>query len=790
MRTSFHRSSILLVLSAALLCGIAVPASATIVYTNGQNRATPITTTETLQVNNFDEATQSGAITGSGTAITKTGSGALTLSGANTYTGDTNVNHGILKLGANFVFSRTSVTTISTGATLDFDGRSEAINLIHLNGGTLRNGLLVDPFGYSIYFFPQVNSTGGTIENISTNYGLNLNVNSGTTNLVGVVTGEATVNGGTLNLANLASWISYSSVVYSGGIVDYGGTTHSSGPVRLFGGTVQNGILNGPWIITSVGGTINQIGGAVNVNILGTTTTLHGANSYSGPTYIATGNYAADPQANQILYGNGALLAGAENTLSPNSDVYVTKDSTLDLGGFHQTVKSLTLNISIYQPTPPPTPPQSILIVGLTDAAPALTVMGNAILGGRLILNLLNSDNPQSKYTVIKAGSITGEFTSVVTSAPTGFTFGNVMYNPTDVTISLTVPDASKLPATSSLTTTTSTSFDSGARASDVMFDHLGDTGSSSDAGSDLTFTSLRDTTVTHSENIQGMNALAKALPAVMKRNNGWFKAIGNLGSVSSNSSAAGYETQTGGFMFGVDRKIEKGLRFGAAGGYEHTGLTGYAATRSEGEANTVRFALYGSKVWDDIALDGQMGYAHHDIDNARYIAPAIAANSNHAAHELSTGLHVSKRMKLNGFGITPRVGANYAYVYEDAFSESGAGISNISVASRANNLLRLYTGLNFTAPAKKIGEYAFIPNARVKYSYDVFDASNNTQATIIGVAASLQGVSAARHTLTLGMGFDVTLDETFSAFATYDVGAPIGNRFDQTFAAGLKFTF
>ena len=63
-----------------------------------------------------------------GYAITKVGVGTVILSGANTYTGATNINEGTLKLGSAGSGSNSPLgtiaagTTVASGATLDLNG--------------------------------------------------------------------------------------------------------------------------------------------------------------------------------------------------------------------------------------------------------------------------------------------------------------------------------------------------------------------------------------------------------------------------------------------------------------------------------------------------------------------------------------------------------------------------------------------------------------------------------------------------------------------------------------------
>jgi autotransporter-associated beta strand protein len=61
-------------------------------------------------------STASGVISGAGTSLTKLGGGTLTLSGANTYTGATNINAGTLALGNNNRIANASAVTVAAGA--------------------------------------------------------------------------------------------------------------------------------------------------------------------------------------------------------------------------------------------------------------------------------------------------------------------------------------------------------------------------------------------------------------------------------------------------------------------------------------------------------------------------------------------------------------------------------------------------------------------------------------------------------------------------------------------------
>ncbi|MCU4122399.1 autotransporter outer membrane beta-barrel domain-containing protein [Variovorax sp. N23] len=96
----------------------------------------------------FNE-TLSGVISGTG-FLTKEGVGELTLSGANVYTGATNVAAGTVRAGTANTFSAASAHTVAAGAVLDLAGHNQTIaamtngGTVSLPGGTARTTLTVN----------------------------------------------------------------------------------------------------------------------------------------------------------------------------------------------------------------------------------------------------------------------------------------------------------------------------------------------------------------------------------------------------------------------------------------------------------------------------------------------------------------------------------------------------------------------------------------------------------------------------------------------------------------------
>jgi autotransporter-associated beta strand protein len=131
-------------------------------------------TSKNLTVGSNNNSTEvGGIITGDGGSLVKVGTGSLTLSGLNTYTGTTTVNNGALIVNGSIASS--SMTLVNSGATLNGSGTvgSTSVNA----GGFLVPGPVGTPgsmtvagnltFQSGAFYIVQVNPTTASITNVS-----------------------------------------------------------------------------------------------------------------------------------------------------------------------------------------------------------------------------------------------------------------------------------------------------------------------------------------------------------------------------------------------------------------------------------------------------------------------------------------------------------------------------------------------------------------------------------------------------------------------------------------------
>ena len=351
------------------------------------NGAASTTSTFTVgnngQTSTFDGVIQDGA---AGTlALTKTGSGTLTLTGPNTYSGTTtvsggtlslttgsignstaiNISSGTLSLGGNNKLSDGATVTVSGSGILNLNANTDTVGTFNLSAGSLNGSGKLTATTYGL--------SGGTV-NANLGSGT-INVTSGTVTLNGTEDATAVnINSGSLSLGGANRLADGATITVSGGSLNLNGNSDTVGTFNLSAGS-----LGGSGTLTATtyglsGGTVNANLGGGTVNVSSSTVTLNGTEA-----------------ATTVNINSGSLSLGGANKLADGATVTVAGGS-LNLNGNSDTVD--TLNLSS----------------GSLDGSGTLTAGTYSLSGGTVNANLgtgtLNSSGTVALNGTTAAGTV------------------------------------------------------------------------------------------------------------------------------------------------------------------------------------------------------------------------------------------------------------------------------------------------------------------------------------------------------------------------------------------------
>jgi autotransporter-associated beta strand protein len=262
------------------------------------------------------------ALTSSGGSLTKLGTGTLTLSAPNTFTGGVNLNAGVLNLNA----TETPGTSGPLGAsgTISFGGGTLQYTATDTADYSARFSMAasqaykIDTGSQSVTFATGLTSSGGALTKLGTGtltlsapntFAGGVNLNAGILNVDAAVTlgasGTIAFGGGTLQFTSAdttdysARFSTAASQAYN---IDTGGQ-----PVSFATG------------LTSSGGTLTKTGNG--------TLTLGGASTYTGATTVSAGTLAVNGSINN---GSGSTSSNIINsaTMTVNTGATVTTGSS------------------------------------------------------------------------------------------------------------------------------------------------------------------------------------------------------------------------------------------------------------------------------------------------------------------------------------------------------------------------------------------------------------------------------------------------------------------------------
>ena len=270
-------------------------------------------TTSSINVQGFN-STLSGVISGSG-SFGKNGTGLLTLTGTNTFTGDVGIYNGTLNVNADANLGTGAKNIYIGGATLQFASGFTTSKQIVI--GT--SPATIDTNGNNATLSGQIRNAGGSTAQL-------IKTGAGTLSLRGTNTysGGTTISGGIVNIT-ADNQLGSGALTFNGGTLQLGGSVAGLGRNIVLAG---NGNINTNGNTTSTQGTIS---GAGNLTKSGTgTLIIANSSSYTGNTSVT----------------GGTLQIAADNRLGAASGTLTLNNGTLQLTGTLTSARDVSIGAS------------------------------------------------------------------------------------------------------------------------------------------------------------------------------------------------------------------------------------------------------------------------------------------------------------------------------------------------------------------------------------------------------------------------------------------------------------
>lgn len=302
------------------------------------------------------------------------------------------------------------------------------------------------------------------------------------------------------------------------------------------------------------------------------------------------------------------------------------------------------------------------------------------------------------------------------------------------------------------------------------------------------------------SDALDGLDLAAASRPGRLRQSGPrfWFEGLGGFGSRDAEGAADGqsryYVGAAGGVVFPLGEELELGLALAGFGGQVSTD-DGLAETDSTSLMTAVKLT-WAPGPWQ---VSGGLGLAGHRFESerdVRFTGFDQTAEGERDGVELLGDLGVGYDWEagawgLEGLTVTPTAGLAVSWLYQEAWSESGAAGANLQFDSAETLSVQPRLGFGLASDFDLGEGLTFTPRGLALWVGRFGDETTDTTARFAGTTASwrVPGLDEPKHSAALGVGADLASDEGWALSAGYAGRFGAGAR-EHGFLLGGRIQF
>jgi autotransporter-associated beta strand protein len=764
---------------------------------------------QTLTTNSSASTVLAAQIIGTG-ALVKQGTGTLTLTGSNTYSGGTTISGGLINFTAANNFGTGAITLNggglqwASGSTADISSRIAALGA---GGGTL------DTNGNNVSLATAITGAGAL-----TKQGQGIL----TFTTANAYIGGTTVTGGLVNF-NAANNFGTGQITLNGGGLQWatGNTLDISSRLTALGAGGGTFDTNGNNVtlasaITGAGGLIKQGSGLLN---------LTGTNTYTGATSVNAGTLAVNGSVTGNVtvgtagtLGGIGLIFGAVNTqgiIAPGNSI-----GTITVNGSFTQAAGSTYQVEVNA-------------AGQGDRINVTGAPGTATINGGTVqvIAVAGSYGASTTYTILNAtGGRTGTYSSVTSNF--AFLTPTLSYDPNNVFLTLALQGGSNsgflmsaytpnqkavgsalnqsfAGATGDFATVIGTlsgltAFQGPGALNALSGEQYADFGTMNTNNAAMFMNAIgqqmavaRGTTAASGQRASLAQACDVAACDGMSPFSVWGSALGGVGSVNGDYNASTTTYNFGGAAVGIDYRLDPRFLVGLAASYTAGNLwvNGFPG---KGWSNNVGVAAYGSFTQGGFYADLLGGYAYYGNQLQRQITISGlqrtawgSTGANQALGQVETGYRIGVYAPANAT-LTPFARLQGSSVTQNGFTESGAQSLNLNVQQQTTNSLRTLFGLDLVGAVPLGADRTVDLGLRLGWQHEFASTARSLTAALSGApfaAFTVYGATPQPDSAVVSLRAGTSIAAATQLYLRYD--GEIGSGSDNhTLNLGLRLSW
>ena len=261
-----------------------------------------------------------------------------------------------------------------------------------------------------------------------------------------------------------------------------------------------------------------------------------------------------------------------------------------------------------------------------------------------------------------------------------------------------------------------------------------------------------------------------------------WVQGLYNKSKLNNTSKAYGYDADTYGTAFGLEKYVTKSVKLGAGYAYNSTDIDGH---NRDTDVHTSTLFAYGEYKPNNWFVNGIASYGWSDYSETKHSTVDVKSK-----YDVNTfGLQAMTGYDFNlpqAFTLTPEAGVRYARVEQDGYIDDAGQ----SVKSRNSNIWTGVAGAKLSKAFAADNGMIFKPELRLAATYDLKNDKGNTLVTLAnGTSYSVQNTSLKRFGVEVGAGVTADLSDNVELSMGYE-GRFRSHYQDHTGLINAKYKF